>query len=206
MHAITEAYRNVIPPTSFPVVLLFLEMPPEEVDVNVHPAKTEVRFRQQSLDPRLCPRQPADGADQGAPGCGVSWRARFAPLASPSLMPPAASPLPGAPGMLQPTPTRRQTRSATPSPFSSLRGCPRRFPASCPSTPRFQPGQFRPAAGADGDPQAWGEAAAALFSPRAGRAGNGCLLPSQRRAGNGSRTCPARTATAQVEAEQAPPT
>ena len=47
MHAITEAYRNVIPPTSFPVVLLFLEMPPEEVDVNVHPAKTEVRFRQQ---------------------------------------------------------------------------------------------------------------------------------------------------------------
>src|SRR5271157_424818 len=40
MHAISEAYRNVIPPTSFPVVLLFLEMPPEEVDVNVHPAKT----------------------------------------------------------------------------------------------------------------------------------------------------------------------
>src|SRR5581483_7229943 len=49
LHAITEAYRNVIPPTSFPVVLLFLELPPEEVDVNVHPAKTEVRFRQQTL-------------------------------------------------------------------------------------------------------------------------------------------------------------
>src|SRR5437764_1484109 len=49
MHAITEAYRNIIPPTSFPVVLLFLELPPEEVDVNVHPAKTEVRFRQQSV-------------------------------------------------------------------------------------------------------------------------------------------------------------
>jgi DNA mismatch repair protein MutL len=46
VHALTEAYRNVIPPTSFPVVLLFLEMPPQEVDVNVHPAKTEVRFRQ----------------------------------------------------------------------------------------------------------------------------------------------------------------
>ena len=46
IHALTEAYRNIIPPTSFPVVLLFLEMPPQEVDVNVHPAKTEVRFRQ----------------------------------------------------------------------------------------------------------------------------------------------------------------
>src|SRR6202043_3022949 len=49
LHAITEAYRNVIPPTSSPVVLLFLELPAEEVDVNVHPAKTEVRFRQQSV-------------------------------------------------------------------------------------------------------------------------------------------------------------
>jgi DNA mismatch repair protein MutL len=46
LHALTEAYRNIIPPTSYPVVLLFLEMPPQEVDVNVHPAKTEVRFRQ----------------------------------------------------------------------------------------------------------------------------------------------------------------
>ena len=46
LHGLTEAYRNILPPTSFPVVLLFLEMPPEEVDVNVHPAKTEVRFRQ----------------------------------------------------------------------------------------------------------------------------------------------------------------
>ena len=49
LHAFSEAYRNIIPPTSFPVVLLFLEMPPQEVDVNVHPAKTEVRFRQSSF-------------------------------------------------------------------------------------------------------------------------------------------------------------
>jgi DNA mismatch repair protein MutL len=49
LHAVSEAYRNVIPPTSFPVVLLFLEMPAHEVDVNVHPAKTEVRFRQQTF-------------------------------------------------------------------------------------------------------------------------------------------------------------
>ena len=49
IHALTEAYRNIIAPTSFPVVLLFVEMPPAEVDVNVHPAKTEVRFRQPSF-------------------------------------------------------------------------------------------------------------------------------------------------------------
>jgi DNA mismatch repair protein MutL len=49
LHAFTEAYRNIIPPTSYPVVLLFLEMPPAEIDVNVHPAKTEVRFRQGSF-------------------------------------------------------------------------------------------------------------------------------------------------------------
>jgi DNA mismatch repair protein MutL len=48
-HALTEAYRNINPPTVYPVVLLFLEMPATEVDVNVHPSKTEVRFRQSSI-------------------------------------------------------------------------------------------------------------------------------------------------------------
>jgi DNA mismatch repair protein MutL len=48
-HALTEAYRNVLPPTVFPVVLLFVELPCREVDVNVHPSKTEVRFRQQTV-------------------------------------------------------------------------------------------------------------------------------------------------------------
>ena len=45
LHAIHEAYRNVTPPGVFPVVLLFLDLPYQEVDVNVHPAKIEVRFR-----------------------------------------------------------------------------------------------------------------------------------------------------------------
>src|SRR5258706_1180921 len=48
-HALTDAYRNIMPPAVFPVVLLFLEMPTAEVDVNVHPSKTEDRFRQQSV-------------------------------------------------------------------------------------------------------------------------------------------------------------
>jgi DNA mismatch repair protein MutL len=49
LHAVGEAYRNILPADAFPVVLLFLEMPYREVDVNVHPSKTEVRFRRQAL-------------------------------------------------------------------------------------------------------------------------------------------------------------
>src|SRR3989440_4467234 len=45
LHAIHEAYRNILPANVFPATLLFLEMPFDEVDVNVHPAKIEVRFR-----------------------------------------------------------------------------------------------------------------------------------------------------------------
>jgi DNA mismatch repair protein MutL len=45
LHAIHEAYRNILPQNVFPATLIFLEMPYEEVDVNVHPAKIEVRFR-----------------------------------------------------------------------------------------------------------------------------------------------------------------
>jgi DNA mismatch repair protein MutL len=45
LHAITAAYHNLMPPGCFPFALVFLSCNPEEVDVNVHPAKTEVRFR-----------------------------------------------------------------------------------------------------------------------------------------------------------------
>jgi len=48
-HGIIESYRNILAPAVFPVVLLFIEMPTAEVDVNVHPSKTEVRFRQQTV-------------------------------------------------------------------------------------------------------------------------------------------------------------
>jgi len=48
MHAVGEAYRNVLPSGTYPVVILFVTVPFEDVDVNVHPAKTEVRFKHQS--------------------------------------------------------------------------------------------------------------------------------------------------------------
>jgi DNA mismatch repair protein MutL len=45
LHALKEAYRGLIEPASQPVAILFLEMDPQLFDVNVHPQKTEVRFR-----------------------------------------------------------------------------------------------------------------------------------------------------------------
>src|SRR5581483_10201328 len=49
MHALSSAYHNLMPPAAYPFALLFLECAPEEVDVNVHPSKTEVRFRHGSF-------------------------------------------------------------------------------------------------------------------------------------------------------------
>jgi len=49
LHAISSAYYNLMPPAAFPFALLFLECDSDEVDVNVHPSKTEVRFRHQSF-------------------------------------------------------------------------------------------------------------------------------------------------------------
>ncbi|HEY6803357.1 MAG TPA: DNA mismatch repair endonuclease MutL [Pyrinomonadaceae bacterium] len=43
--ALSEGYRSILPYGVYPAALLFIETPLEEVDVNVHPAKTEVRFR-----------------------------------------------------------------------------------------------------------------------------------------------------------------
>jgi len=45
LHAISASYHNLIPPGTYPFALLFLDCDPEQVDVNVHPSKTEVRFR-----------------------------------------------------------------------------------------------------------------------------------------------------------------
>jgi DNA mismatch repair protein MutL len=49
LNSIQQAYRNLMPANCFPVVLLFLELPHGEVDVNVHPSKTEVRFHHQAF-------------------------------------------------------------------------------------------------------------------------------------------------------------
>jgi DNA mismatch repair protein MutL len=43
-HAVMESYRNLIPRDRYPLTLLFVDLPPSEVDVNVHPSKWEVKF------------------------------------------------------------------------------------------------------------------------------------------------------------------
>jgi DNA mismatch repair protein MutL len=122
-HAITEAYRNILPPTVYPVVLLFLEMPSGEVDVNVHPSKTEVRFRQQSVThdfvrdsvrvalmkarpvPQFvteisahptAPQALTPGAHPPSGG-STAWPASYAPTDAPgfSLQPPTLPPVSG---------------------------------------------------------------------------------------------------------------
>jgi len=207
MHAITEAYRNVIPPTSFPVVLLFMEMPPEEVDVNVHPAKTEVRFRQQSHVHDFVRDSLRTALIQARPAAGFLAALDSAPGASPSLMPPAASPLPGSPGgaRFQPPPDSDpgafESAAAEAEPFQLTQRLPTPVPGKLPFD-----AQNVNQRGWEGDRQAWGEAAAALFQPAGLAVTDGCdggpgaaldFGPGPR-----AGTATAR-GTAEVEAEQA---
>jgi DNA mismatch repair protein MutL len=218
MHAITEAYRNVIPPTSFPVVLLFLEMPPEEVDVNVHPAKTEVRFRQQSRVHDFVRDSLRTALIEARPAAGF-LAARAAPGASSSLMPPAGSPLPGPPGS---TPANAGLPDSEPGAFldAGAEAVPfhlsPRLPAPVPGklpfaaqsfqaeslARRFDPRAFSQMGGQE----AWGAAAAALFQPAgqapgyAGPEGCSAVSGGANGAGTGAGTA---AATALVEAEQA---
>jgi DNA mismatch repair protein MutL len=96
LHAVSEAYRNILPPTSFPVILMFMEMPPHEVDVNVHPAKTEVRFRQQSLVHDFVRDSIRNTLIKTRPAAGFLAALTTNPHATPSLLP-SVSPMPGEP-------------------------------------------------------------------------------------------------------------
>jgi DNA mismatch repair protein MutL len=86
LHALSSAYHNLMPSAAWPFALLFLECAPEEVDVNVHPSKTEVRFRhgsfvhdfvRDSLRERLMEARPAPSFTPGARAAGVQPAARL---------------------------------------------------------------------------------------------------------------------------------
>jgi DNA mismatch repair protein MutL len=185
LHAITESYRNVIPPTSFPVVLLFLEMPPEEVDVNVHPAKTEVRFRQASHIHDFVRDSLRTALIQARPAAGFLAALDSQPTASPSLMPPAASPLPGAPDSDPGSPSDAEPFHLTP-----------RIPAAVPGALPFD--------GRNLDVQAWGEAANTLLATETTADAGDCSPNPNGTASYGDNpTAATAAATALVEAEQA---
>jgi DNA mismatch repair protein MutL len=186
LHAITEAYRNVIPPTSYPVVLLFLEMPPEEVDVNVHPAKTEVRFRQQSYVHDFVRDRLRMALIHARPAAGFLAAIDGQPNASPSLMPPPASPMPDS----DPT-----TAEGAGSEAESFHLSPR-LPA--PETGRLAFAPSPEAAAREFDLASWGQAAAALFTPAATSPAAPAGLPP----GAAEPVSGVASRTAQIEIEQ----
>jgi DNA mismatch repair protein MutL len=113
LHAIHEAYRNILPAGAFPMTLLFVDLPCDEVDVNVHPAKIEVRFRhsqcvhdcardaiRQALSKArpiasfAVPVRPTARASSGQPGAATA--AAPAPMAPPRAVLPLSDPYPGA--------------------------------------------------------------------------------------------------------------
>jgi DNA mismatch repair protein MutL len=211
LHAITEAYRNVIPPTSFPVVLLFLEIPPEEVDVNVHPAKTEVRFRQQSLVHDFVRDSLRTALIKARPAAGFLAALDAQPSASPSLMPPAASPLPGVPASESLTMRSDGAIPADSDPEAFVRSQSEAEPFRLtPRIPSPLPGNlpFGPGRAADGqsfsargfDREQWGEAVAALYAPLAAPGTQECS-PSLN--GAIASATDSGVAAAEVEAEQA---
>jgi DNA mismatch repair protein MutL len=89
--ALRAAYQDLLARDRHPVVALFIDLPGEEVDVNVHPAKTEVRFREPSLIRGLIIgglRHALDAAGHRAaqqPAAFSGWRPEPQPLRSPSF-------------------------------------------------------------------------------------------------------------------------
>jgi len=191
LHAIAEAYRNIIPPTSSPVVLLFLEMPPEEVDVNVHPAKTEVRFRQQSVIHDFVRDSLRNALIKARPAAGFLQALESAPAASPTLMPAAISPLPGTPEAAPPPPPGSEPDGSFTA--ETFRLSPKPLP-SIPGRLAFDGGSLEQTALSN---RTLGEVVETLVGPDA-LAGHECCPPE-------STTHRQSTAmqTAEVEAEQA---
>lgn len=106
--AVTNAYKNLMPPGFFPAVMLFVEVDPEEVDVNVHPQKTEVRFRS--------PQIVLDVVSSGIREV-LGERKPFAPFPNLGELPPEP-PMPEATEFIEPTPTFEPTIPAEVIPIS----------------------------------------------------------------------------------------
>ncbi|MCL4498898.1 MAG: DNA mismatch repair endonuclease MutL [Chloroflexi bacterium] len=117
-YAIEEAYQGLLPPGRHPLAALHLRVPPADLDVNIHPAKAEVRFRRERdifalvqkgvretltghltvpsvVSGAAMPHLPTDGGDASR---------GFAAPAAPGLFPAAAMPAPGPAAVAQTAP------------------------------------------------------------------------------------------------------
>ncbi len=87
--AIREGYHTALMKGQYPVTFLFLELDPAAVDVNVHPAKREVRFR----DPTAVREAIVHSIQQTLESGRVAWQEKFrAPLITPAASPGKAAP------------------------------------------------------------------------------------------------------------------
>jgi DNA mismatch repair protein MutL len=107
--ALSEAYRAMIPSGVYPSAMLFVELPPQEVDVNVHPAKTEVRFMRGTIVHDLI-RDAVRAAIGSAKAGATSFVEKKIEPVAPG---PAASPQADDPFReIQPSLSREELRSA----------------------------------------------------------------------------------------------
>lgn len=133
-HALYEAYRTLLPRDRHPVAALFLTLPASEVDVHVHPAKLEVRFRQEArlydrlrrlLQQRLLASVSGSGVAQPAhplptsEGAGAIASDRVVPMLwrTPEMPPPPDAPSTADTAALS---LPWQARSATPAASQEL--------------------------------------------------------------------------------------